>query len=195
MSGPEQAPGPGEITALLRRMRSGDAEARDRLFPLVYDELRRAAQRALRGERPDHSLRATELVHEVYLKLGGTADAPWHDRAHFVGVAARAMRQILVDHARRRGAVKRGGGWARTTLEDVGASDAMPPEEILALDEALSRLDTFDPRLRAVVEYRFFGGLGDREIAELLGVSERTINRDWTKARAWLYRELYPESE
>lgn len=180
-----------EVTQLLARLRAGDADARERLFPLVYEELRRIARRALRRERADHTMRPTELVHEAYLKLGA-AQGPWQDRAHFLGVAARAMRQILVDHARRRMAGKRGGGRAPTTLEDVGSDEGLPPEELLALDSALDRLEQRDPRMRALVEYRFFGGLSDREIAELLQVSERTVNRDWAKARAWLHKEVYP---
>lgn len=182
-----------EVTQLLQQVRAGDADARDRLFPLVYEELRQVARRALRRERPDHTMRPTELVHEAFLKLG-SAEAPWQDRAHFFGVAARAMRQILVDHARRRMAGKRGGGMIATTLEDVGAEETLPPEEILALDAALDRLEKQDPRLRALVEYRFFGGLSDKEIAELLQISERTVNRDWAKARAWLHKEVYPSS-
>jgi len=180
-----------DVTELLQRLRAGDADARERLFPLVYEELRQVARRALRRERPDHTLRATELVHEAYLKLGA-AEGPWQDRAHFLGVAARAMRQILVDHARRRLSGKRGGGVIATTLEDVGADNGLPPEELMALDAALDRLEQRDPRLRALVEYRFFGGLSDREIAEVLQVSERTVNRDWAKARAWLHQEIYP---
>jgi RNA polymerase sigma factor (TIGR02999 family) len=180
-----------EVTGLLQRLRSGDAEAKERLFPMVYEELRQVARRALRRERPDHTLRPTELVHEAFLKLTG-AEGGWQNRAHFLGVAARAMRQILVDHARRRLAGKRGGGMVATTLEDIGAEKGLPPEEILALDSALERLELQDPRLRALVEYRFFGGLSDKEIAELLQVSERTVNRDWAKARAWLHKEVYP---
>lgn len=191
---PPSPPGPPhEVTQLLQRLRAGDADARERLFPLVYDELKQVARRALRRERPDHTLRPTELVHEAYLKLGAAA-GPWQDRAHFLGVAARAMRQILVDHARRRLAGKRGGGMIATTLEDVGGEAALPPEEVLALDAALERLEQQDPRLRALVEYRFFGGLTDKEIAELLQISERTVNRDWARARAWLHKEVYPAS-
>lgn len=182
-----------EVTQLLQRLRAGDAAARERLFPLVYEELRRVARRALRRERVDHTLRPTELVHEAFLKLG-SADGPWQDRAHFLGVAARAMRQILVDHARRRLAGKRGGGVVATTLEDVRADSGLPPEDLLALDTALDRLERQDPRLRALVEYRFFGGLTDKEISELLEISERTVNRDWARARAWLHKEVYSAS-
>jgi len=180
-----------EVTQLLRRLRAGDAQAREELFPLVYQELRQVARRALRRERPDHTLRPTELVHEAYLKLGA-ANGPWQDRAHFLGVAARAMRQILVDHARRKLAGKRGGGMVATTLEEVASGGGLPPEELLALDAALDRLGQMDPRLRTLVEYRFYGGLSDKEVAELLQVSERTVNRDWAKARAWLHKEIYP---
>lgn len=181
----------GDVTRLLRAMREGAADAPDRLYPLVYGELRRAAARALRRERSDHTLQPTELVHEVFLKLLGSGPEAWQDRAHFIGVAARAMRQILVDHARRRNAAKRGGGWARTTIGDELLGQDVAPAEMLALNDALDRLDALDPRLRAVVEYRFFGGLTEKEIAELLGVTERTVQRDWVKARAWLYKELY----
>jgi RNA polymerase sigma factor (TIGR02999 family) len=190
MRPPDPAQG-HEVTQLLLRLRAGDPDARERLFPLVYEELRRVARRALQRERPDHTLRPTELVHEAFLKLGA-AEGPWEDRAHFLGVAARAMRQILVDHARRRLAGKRGGGMVPITLEDVRSDEGLPPEELLALDTALDRLEHRDARMRALVEYRFFAGLSDREIAELLQVSERTVNREWAKARAWLHQEIYP---
>lgn len=182
----------GDVTGLLLRLRSGDERAADQLFPLVYDELRRAAQRALRRERDDHTLRPTELVHEAWFKLAGPTPEPLHNRAHFLGVAARAMRQVLVDHARRRNAGKRGGAFHHTTIDGLSPGEEMPSDEILALDDALTRLGKLDPRLQTVVEYRYFSGLTDAEIGELLGVSERTVHRDWLKARAWLYKELYP---
>ncbi len=182
----------GEVTALVSRLGAGDPEALDRLYPLVYEELRRVARRQLRGERPDHTLQPTALVNEAYLKLAG-GGLTVRDRAHFVAVAARAMRQVLVDHSRRRGAAKRGGGAEQTTLSGVPADLAASPEEIIALDAALERLEQQDARLCRVVEYRFFGGLTDSDIGELLGVTPRTVHRDWVKARAWLYAELYPE--
>ena len=181
----------GDVTRLLHQLRAGDREALERLYPLVYDELRRVARQALARERESHTLQATELVHEAYFKLVG-AEVAWQDRSHFLAVAARAVRQLLVDHARKRQAEKRGGGAEHVTLGDADAALSVPDEELIALDEALARLDHVEPRLRAVVEYRFFAGLTEREIAEVLGVTERTIQRDWVKARAWLYREIYP---
>lgn len=186
---------PGEVTQLLHRLGNGDERAATELYPLVYDALRGVAGRALARERAGHSLERTELVHEAYLRLVGAANVSWQDQAHFLAVAARAMRQVLVDHARRRGAAKRGGGVAVRSLNDASGvpdpADALPPDELLALDDALARLEEFAPRLRAVVEYRFFAGLGERDIAHVLGVTERTVQRDWVKARAWLHKEIY----
>jgi RNA polymerase sigma factor (TIGR02999 family) len=165
----------------------------DRLMPLVYRELQALAQRQLQRERPGHTLHPTALVHEAYLKLNAARGLSATDRAHFLAIAARAMRQVLVEHARRRHAVKRGEGWDRTTLSGVAA---LLPEgggdtaELLALDAALEGLEE---RQREVVECRFFAGMEEREIAEALGVSVRTVRRDWVRARAWLYRELYPD--
>lgn len=183
-----------EVTALLRNARDGDREAFDQLLPKVYGELRRVAERQLWRERQGHTLRATALVHEVYLKLVDQAQVEWQGRAHFLAVSARAMRQILIDHARRKAAEKRGGDWQRTTLgsgEGVGVEMSM--EDLLSLDKALDDLEKLEPRLRQVVEYRFFGGMTEQQIAEVLGVTTRTVQRDWVKARAWLYKELYPE--
>ncbi|MGE0353254.1 MAG: sigma-70 family RNA polymerase sigma factor [Gemmatimonadales bacterium] len=181
------------MTRLLQSWRAGDETAADRLFPLVYQELRRAAEAQLRRERPGHTLQATALVHEVYLKLAGDRSPQWENRGHFLGIAARAMRQLLVDHARRRNAAKRGGGQAVITLGDAQAGMEMPVEEVIALDDALTRLDAANPRLRQVVELRFFAGLTEDETAQALGVTTRTTQRDWVKARAWLYKELYGE--
>ena len=183
---------PGEVTRLLKRLKEGDRDAGEQLIPLVYDQLRGAARRALARERPGHTLQATELVHQAYFKLLGSAQVDWQGRAHFVAIAARAMRQILVDHARRRQADKRGGGVQHVTLGDAEAELALPPEELLALDAALDRLQEHDPRMRSVVEYRFFGGLTEKEIAEVLDLTVRTVQRDWVKARAWLHQEIYP---
>lgn len=184
----EHTPSPGTATLLIRRVKEGDEEAFDRLMGVVYDELKAVAARQLRRERPDHTLHATALVHEAYIKLVDNTRLPVQDRAHFLAIAARAMRQILIDHARRRNAGKRGGGWERTTLSSGHATLEFDPAELLALDQALEELDE---RQRQVVEYRFFGGMEETEIAEVLGVSERTVRRDWVKARAWLYRTLY----
>ena len=184
---------PAEVTGLLRAAGDGDRAAFDRLFPLVYAELRAMAERQLRGEAPGHTLQATALVHEAYLKLAvPDGAAAWSDRAHFFGIASRAMRQVLVDHARRRRAHKRGGAWSRTTLSGKPLSLDTDPEELLALDAALEGLE---PRQREIVEMRFFGGMTEEEVARVLGVSDRTVRREWVKARAWLYDALYPGAE
>lgn len=184
-----------QITELLAAMQAGDKHAGDRLFPLVYEELRRVAQRLMAGERPDHTFHATDLVHEAWLRLGlSPNESPKltaSDRAHFFGVTIRAMRQVLIDHARRRVADKRGGGVVRVTLDDSSGSRETSPEETLALFDALEKLGEVDERLRRVVEYRFLIGLSDAETAEAIGTTTRTVQRDWVKARAWLYNQLY----
>jgi RNA polymerase sigma factor (TIGR02999 family) len=180
----------GEVTRLLRAARAGEGAALERLVPLVYEDLRRLARRQLAREFVERTLNPTSLVHESYLKLGGGAMIA-RDRAHFLALAAHAMRQVLVDHARERRAAKRGGGvWQRTTLTDGAWVRELDPDDMLALDEALSSLE---PRQRQVVECRFFGGMEEREIAEALGVTERTVQRDWVKARARIYSHFYPE--
>ena len=191
MSSPNR-PAEGEVTRLLGALRAGESDALDRLFPLVHDDLRTIAARLLRHEAPGHTLQPTDLVHEAYLRLAGGPSAHPGDRAHFLAIAARAMRHLLVDHARRRRAAKRGGGASpvRITNEQVGVDLSF--DELLALDDALDRLGALDPRLRQVVECRFFGGLTEPETAEALGVTTRTVQRDWARARAWLYGELYP---
>jgi RNA polymerase sigma factor (TIGR02999 family) len=185
---PSQAQPEGEVTRLLRSAREGDADALGRLIPLLYDDLRQLAQRQLRREHGARTLQATALVHEAYAKLaaGGSLDAG--DRAHFFALAARAMRQVLVDEARRRKSGKRGGDWVKTTLSGGEQAVDYEPDELLALDEAL--VDLSD-RERQVVELRFFAGLEETEIAALLGISDRTVRREWTKARAALYKRLY----
>jgi RNA polymerase sigma factor (TIGR02999 family) len=184
-----------DVTALLGQARAGDRAALDRLLPAVYHELRRVAQRQLRHERPGHTLGVSGLVNEVYLKLADQAQPDWQSREHFYAVAARAMRQILIDYARRRQAGKRGADWQRTSMEDKQLGFDSPLEELLAVDQALERLGQMDERLRRLVEYRFFCGLTEQETAGLLGVTVRTVQREWTKARAWLYRELYTNAE
>jgi len=180
---------PGDVTRLLNEAREGDEHALGRVLPLVYDELRRMAHREMGREASDHTLHATELVHEVFLKLSaGDRFAP-ENRPHLMAMACRAMRQLLVDHARSRKARKRGGDWKRTTLSDGVGDWDRSPEELIALDRAMGELD---PRQRQVVECRFFGGMEECEIAQALGVSDRTVRRDWVKARAWLYARLYP---
>ena len=184
---------PGPVTQLLSRVSAGDNDAVDRLFPLVYQQLRSAAEAVLRSERPGHTLQPTALVHEAYLKLVGGGAIPAKDRSHFLSIAARAMRQILVDHARRRGARKRGQGETPLPLDFPIADDGrgLAFDELIALDDALDHLSENSPRLRSVVELRFFAGLNEEQIAETLGVTTRTVQRDWVRARAWLYREVY----
>ena len=177
----------GEVTGLLRAAREGDAGAIDRIVPLVYEDLRRLARRQLGRGFGRQSVRPTELVHEAYVKLAvGGAEAAV-DRAHFFAIAARAMRQVLVNEARHHKAAKRGGGWQRATLSGSHWVADVDVEELLTLNDALEELD---PRQRQVVECRFFGGMEEREIAEALGVTDRTVRRDWVKARAWLSRAL-----
>ena len=180
-----------EVTQLLAAARSGDRGALDRIIPLVYDDLRRLAGRELRRELGARTLHATALVHELWLKLSAGAPVDAASRTHFMAIAARAMRQVLVDQARRRNTAKRGSDWHPTTLGDGDAAVDVDAEEMLALNDALDRLDD---RQRQVVELRFFGGLEEREIAEVLKISERTVRREWTKARAHLYRSLYVRS-
>ena len=183
-------PDVGEVTRLLHAAQQGKSAALEQLIPLVYGDLRRLARRQLGREYAERTIDPTALVHESYLKLGGGAMLA-HDRAHFLAIAARAMRQVLVDQARDRKAAKRGGGaWERTTLTDGAWVGEFGTDRMLELDEALA---TLEPRQRQVVECRFFGGMEEREIAEALDISERTVHRDWLKARAYLYRHFYPE--
>lgn len=190
---PSPAPAPASnrqsITDVLLQLRNGDSEALDRLFPLVYEELRRIAHRQLQAERPGHTLETTGLVHETYLKLIDQTRAEWQDRVHFFRVAALAMRRILVDYARKYRAQRRGGGLQQVSLEDDAAVEERA-ETVLALDEALERLSGLNQRLSQVIECRFFGGLTEEETADALGVTTRTVQRDWAKARGWLYLEL-----
>ena len=181
---------PHDVTGLLLSWRHGDTAALDRLIPLVYDELRRVAGRRLRDESPGHSLQATALVHEVYLRLVDIDRMTVTSRAHFFGVAATLMRQILVDHARRRRADKRGGAATMLSLEEVSPAAPAPGVDVLALDEALDVLSAIDSRQCRVVELRFFAGLNIDETAEALGVSPATVEREWVLAKAWLYRRL-----
>ena len=190
MDGPNPtAPGDESITDLLIRLGRGDGEVMDRLYPMVYEQLRRMAHRRMQAERPGHTLGTTGLVHETYLKLVDQTRVEWHDRAQFFALAARAMRRVLVDYARRYGALQRGGGLRRVPLdEDVALTER--GETLLALDEALVRLAALNGRLGQVVECRYFAGLTEEETAEVLGVTARTVQRDWAKARGWLYLEL-----
>lgn len=180
----------GEITGLLRRLTGGDRNAVDVLLPAVYDELRRLASSHLQRERADHTLEATALVHEVYLKMVDQHDARWQNRAHFFAVAAQAMRRILVDHARGHGRAKRGGGRQKLALDDTPTLSTDRETSLVALDDALSRLAETQPDKVRIVEMRYFAGLNSEEIAEVLGITPRTVARHWQVARAWLYREI-----
>ena len=181
----------GEISRILADVRGEDRKtAVARLFPLVYRELRMLARAQLLHERPDHTLQATALVHEAYLRMLGGENPPWNDRAHFFRAAAEAMRRILVDHGRKRRRVKRGGGRMRVSLSGLNLGVAEDLDEILALDEALRRLDKQDSRVADVVRLRCFAGLSVEETAKALEVSERTVKREWSFARAWLYDAL-----
>jgi RNA polymerase sigma factor (TIGR02999 family) len=180
------------ITQLLSDCRLGDREALDELLPLVYSELRRLADSCFRRERPDHTLQPTALVHEAYMRLvGGSGEVTWQNRAHFFGIAARLMRQILVNHAEARGAAKRGGGDVRRgALDDAISFFQKQDIELVRLDDALAALGRLDPRQSEIVELRFFGGLSIDETAEALAISPATVKRDWDMAKTWLFREL-----
>jgi RNA polymerase sigma-70 factor (ECF subfamily) len=179
-----------DVTKLLIQWSKGDSDALDALVPLVYDELRRLAQLYLSREKPGHTLSSTALVHEAYLRLVQQKDVTWQNRAHFFGVAARMMRRILVDHARRRGYAKRGGGALTLSLDETIAPAPEREISLVALDEALDSLAKLDERQSRMVELRFFGGLTIEETSEVLGVSAPTVKREWASARAWLYREI-----
>ncbi|MEM1183501.1 MAG: ECF-type sigma factor [Planctomycetota bacterium] len=182
-----------DATLLMSAASAGDSDAASRLLPLVYDQLRAAAQFQLSRERSDHTLQATEIVHEAFMKLVGPRTVPWADRRHFYAAAAEAMRQILIDHARSKGRKKRGGAVERLELDFRGVADLANngrTEEILALDDAICRLEIEKPRLAQVVRLRFFAGLSVDSTAAALGVSPRTVDLDWSFARAWLFRVL-----
>jgi len=191
---PQDADGPGEVTSLLLAWRAGDVAAGERLAPIIYAELHRQAVRAMRHENSAHTLQATALVNEAYLRLIDQRRVEWRNRAHFFGVAAQLMRRILVDHARNRQAAKRGGGARAVTLDDIEAAAregwSDDGEEILAVHEALERLATFDADQARLVELRYFAGLTIEETAAALDISPATVKREWAIARGWLKREL-----
>lgn len=180
---------PHEVTQLLADWGQGDRSAFDRLFPLVHDELRHIARRQMSHERAGHTLQATALVNEAYLKLAGHEGFEWRNRAHFYAVCAQVMRHTLIDHARAHARDKRGGDTIRVSLEDVDIA-AEQADEYVALDEALRSLETFDPQKGRIVELRYFGGLNIDETAEVLNISPRTVRREWRRAKAWLYRMI-----
>jgi len=182
---------PGEVTRLLLAWNAGDKAALERLMPLVYAELRQLAERHFRKERPGHTLQPTAIVHEVYFRLIDQTRVTWKNRGHFLAIASQAMRRILIDHARGRGAEKRGGQAERVTLDPAIASPEPAREvDVLALDEALERLKVLDAAQAQVVELRFFGGLTIEEAADVMAISPSSAKRDFRSAKAWLYREL-----
>jgi RNA polymerase sigma factor (TIGR02999 family) len=180
------------VTRLLRAWGDGDEAALEQLLPLVEAELRRLARAYMARERRGHTLQTTALVNEAFMRLVDARGVRWQDRAHFLGISARLMRRVLVDHARTRGYRKRGGGAHRTTLDDALAVTPAPSVDLVALDQALEKLAAVDPRKSRVVELRFFGGLSVEETAEVLHLSTDTIKRDWRLAKLWLLRELEP---
>ena len=183
----------GEVTTLLHQLRDGDSLAADKLIPLVIDELRRLARLQLRDERPGHTLQPTALVNEAYLRLVGDQSRDWQNRAHFIGVSVSVMRRILVDHARRKRAIKRGSGEpSAADVEDCAGLSFEQADELMSLNIALDRLEEMNTRQRQVVEMRYFGGLSTEETAEVLKVSPITVKRDWVAARAWLKGQLRP---
>ena len=179
-----------EVTLLLSALTRGDEGAASNLIPVVYDELRRLASSYMRRERVDHTLQPTALVHEAYLKLIEQRSVNWQSRAHFFGIAAQLMRRILIDHARSHTREKRGGEQKKVSLDEVFVFSEQQADELLAVDDSVNRLEKIDPRQARVVELRFFGGLGVEEVAEVLGVSPKTVKRDWSVAKAWLYADL-----
>ena len=179
-----------DLTRLLDAASAGDPQAAQEILPLVYDQLRRAAQKQMAGERPDHTLQATALVHEAYLRLIGSDQTQWGNRAHFYVAAAEAMRRILIEHARKRGRIKRGGDRARVPLSAAYIAEEAHAEEIVSADLAIRRLEERDRRMADIVRLRFFVGLSVDETAEALGLSDRSVRREWALARAWLHREL-----
>jgi RNA polymerase sigma-70 factor (ECF subfamily) len=181
---------PNQITQLLLAWSEGDDEAYKTLVPLVYEQLHRLAERHMRRERPGHTLQTTALVHELYMRLPGTKNLSWQNRAHFFAVSARMMRRILIDVARSKQNLKHGGGAMQVTLDEALAVSSEPSVDLIALDEALNRLTALHSRQAEIVEMRYFGGLREEEIAEVLKVSLRTVQQDWRLARLWLYREL-----
>jgi RNA polymerase sigma-70 factor (ECF subfamily) len=184
----------GQVTQLLKAMRTGDGKAADELLPLIYAELHRLAKGYMRRERPDHTLQATALINEAYLRLVGE-DIDWNSRAHFVGLAAHVMRRVLVDYARARNAEQRDGGLSRVEMQDGLAIAPQQLDEVAELDEALKRLEKQNPRQARVVELRYFGGLSVEQTATLLKIAPRSVKRDWALARIYLFRKLRPDTK
>lgn len=182
-----------EITLVLEAMSKGDGHASEELLPLVYSELRRLAAARMAQEAAGHTLQPTALVHEAWLRLIDDSNRTWQNRAHFFGAAAEAMRRILIERARRKSRLKRGGGQAVLDIAELDIAETMPDEKVLLVDEALERFKAEDPEKARVVVLKFFGGLTDREVAEIMGVTERTVRRQWTYAKAWLFQSIAGE--
>ena len=182
-----------DVTRILSAIDQGDGEAANELLPLVYEELRRLAAQKMIQEKPGQTIQATALVHEAYLRLVEVKDQNWNSRGHFFKAAAEAMRRILIENARRKGRLKRGGNRERVSLDDVDVTIDGLPDDVLALDEALAKLAEEKPKMVQTIELRYFAGLTLEQIAEILGVSERTVSGYWTYAKAWLYREITDE--
>jgi RNA polymerase sigma-70 factor (ECF subfamily) len=181
---------PPSVTPLLRAWGQGDLHARNELMPLIYEDLRQRALAFLRRERPDHTLQPTALVHETYLRLAGQEHVEWQNRGHFLGIAAQMMRRILVDHARAHGRGKRGGAVLKVTLDDQVAASDPPDCDLLLVDQALTELAAVDPRQARIVELRYFGGLTEAEVADVLDISRSTVTREWRIAKGWLFRRI-----
>jgi RNA polymerase sigma factor (TIGR02999 family) len=179
-----------EITQVLQAIRRGDGRASEELLPLVYNELRQLAAARMNQESAGHTLQATALVHEAWLRMVGDGDREWQNRAHFFGAAAEAMRRILVDNARRKSRLKRGGDQARVDIEELDLVATSPDEKILLMDEALEKLRAEDPEKARIVVMKFFGGMTNQEVAENLGMTERTVERQWAFAKAWLFQSI-----
>jgi RNA polymerase sigma factor (TIGR02999 family) len=182
-----------EVTLVLEAISKGDVRASEELLPLVYSELRRLAAARMAQEAAGHTLQPTALVHEAWLRLIGDDGRTWQNRAHFFGAAAEAMRRILIERARRKSRLKRGGGRTVLDIADLDLAEAMPDDKVLLVDEALERFKAEDPEKARVVVLKFFGGLTDREVAEIMGVTERTVRRQWTYAKAWLFQSIADE--
>lgn len=191
----QPATGSHEVTQLLVSWSDGDKKALDKLLPLIYQSLQKIARQHLNRERASHTLQTTALVHEAYLKLIDQNSVHWQNRSHFFAIASQAMRRILLDHARRQIAEKRGGAENKISLEEIDAASVNPDENLIALDDALNELEKFDPQQSRIVELRYFGGLTVEETSEVLKISPRTVHREWAMARAWLYRTLTGEKK
>jgi len=183
-------PSKDDVTRLLSDLQSKKKGANEALLPLVYEELRSLAKHYMSLERSDHTLQTTALVHEAYIRLTGESDSSWENRAHYFRVAARAMRRVLIDHARKKGRQKKGQGWSRTPLDNVALFTGMPSEDLLNLDSALTKLSKVDPSMVQIIELRFFGGLTVEETARVISVSPWKVKNDWRIAKAWIKKEI-----